>query len=92
LSKYHGLRVALVTVCALVAGSAAANGEGKGHPCMAVKQACEAAGYAKGGHANGGKGLFKDCMMPLLNGQPVTGVTVAAAELEACKAKKSAHH
>lgn len=60
-------------------------------PCKKVMDACKAADFAKGDHKMK-KGLFKDCMQPLLAGQPVAGVTVEAEAIAACKAIKEAKH
>ncbi len=62
------------------------------HPCEKVKEACEAAGYTKGGHKKDKKGLFADCMKPLMDGKSVNGVTADAAQVSACKEKKAEHH
>jgi hypothetical protein len=58
------------------------------HPCKNIKAACEAAGFTKGDHKNK-KGLAMDCMKPIMEGQSVAGVTIAAGDVEACKAKKA---
>jgi hypothetical protein len=63
---------------------------GKDHPCQKVKAACEAAGFKKGEHANK-KGLWKDCVDPVMEGKSVAGVTVSAADVSACKIKKEEH-
>ncbi len=55
------------------------------HPCAKLKAACEAAGFVKGG-AKDGKGLLKDCMMPVMGGHPVNGVSVDPADVATCKA------
>ena len=60
-----------------------------GHPCKQVESACSAAGYVKG-EAKEGKGLFKNCVEPLLAGQAVPGVNVDPAAVQACAAKKAA--
>ena len=62
----------------------AANGESKDHPCVKIQQACNAAGFAKGG-AKERKGLFANCVKPILDGQDVPGVTVDAATIQACQ-------
>ena len=62
------------------------------HPCKTLKAACEAAGYVKGGHKNNNKGLWKDCMQPLVEGKSVAGVSADAAVVAACKEKKADHH
>lgn len=60
-------------------------------PCKKVMDACKAADFAKGDHKMK-KGLFKDCMQPILAGQSVPGVTIEADAVAACKAIKDAKH
>lgn len=55
-------------------------------PCFKIKQACEAAGFEKGKHKEK-KGLMKNCMKPLMHGETVAGVTIAAEDIAACKEK-----
>ena len=57
-------------------------------PCLEVKKACESAGFTKGKHKEG-KGLFKDCMQKLSNGETVDGVSVSADAISACKEKRA---
>ena len=57
-------------------------------PCLEIKKACETAGFIKGKHKEG-KGLFKDCMQKLANGEVVEGVSVSADSIAACKEKRS---
>lgn len=57
---------------------------GKDHPCQRIQQACKAAGFIKGG-AKEGKGLYVNCMEPILKGKTVEGVTVDAATLQSCQ-------
>ena len=64
---------------------------GKDHPCQKVKAACEAAGFKKGDHKDK-KGLWKDCVDPVMNGKSVAGVTVSSEDVSACKIKKAEHH
>lgn len=80
----------LLTLCFIVStlGVSVAQAD---EPCKAVRQACEAAGYVHGAHKKTGKGLMVDCMKPIMEGQTVAGVTVAPAEVEACKAKRAEH-
>jgi hypothetical protein len=75
---------------ALWSGSLWAGADVK-HPCKTLKSACEAAGYYKGGHKQDNKGLWKDCMQPLLDGKTVAGVSADAAVVAACKEKKADH-
>jgi hypothetical protein len=60
------------------------------HPCKKIEAACEAAGFVKGG-AKEGKGVFKNCLKPIIDGQTVNGVTVDPADAAACKAKIATH-
>ncbi len=57
-------------------------------PCLEIKKACETAGFVKGKHKEG-KGLFKDCMQRLSNGEAVEGVSISAEVIAACKDKNS---
>ena len=84
--------IAALALSASVAGHARAEDSKreKNHPCKAIKEACEAAGFKVGDHKDK-KGLWKDCIEPIKAGQTVAGVTVSAAEIEACKAKKESH-
>jgi hypothetical protein len=58
------------------------------HPCHVIKEACEKAGFVKGGHKNGGKGLFVDCLGKIKKGESVPGVTVKPEDIQACKNKR----
>ena len=44
----------------------------KNHPCKEIAKACEAAGFKKGDHKDK-KGLWKDCVDPILEGTAVPG-------------------
>jgi hypothetical protein len=70
--------------------SAFAQGGESMKPCNQIRSACEAAGFIKGGHKEK-KGLFKDCLDPILEGQSVVGVSIGADVVTACKEKKLAH-
>ena len=63
--------------------------EAVNHPCRKIESACTAAGFIKRHHKEG-KGLWKDCMEPLMNGKTVTGVTVDPSDIQACQAKRAA--
>lgn len=60
-------------------------------PCQQIKSACEAAGFKKGDHKEK-KGLYLDCLDPILAGQSVAGVSVGSDVVTACKEKKLAHN
>jgi hypothetical protein len=64
--------------------------DGKDRPCKKIHEACEAAGFKKGGHKDG-KGLHMDCMKKLASGESVAGVTVDQADVASCKAKWADH-
>lgn len=59
-------------------------------PCKALKQACKAAGFYRHGHKEG-KGIYKDCIKPLLDNQSVPGVSIAPDDIKNCQAKLNAH-
>ena len=59
------------------------------HPCRKIETACSAAGFIKRHHKEG-KGLWKDCMEPIMEGKTVEGVTVDAADIQGCKDKRAA--
>jgi hypothetical protein len=56
-------------------------------PCQTIATACEAAGFHSGGHKEG-KGLWKDCVAPILDGRTIPGVSVAGEDVKACQAKR----
>jgi hypothetical protein len=60
-------------------------------PCKQIEQACSSAGFVKG-EAKEGKGLFKDCVQPILHGQSVNGVTVDPSIVAACKQRMHRRH
>ena len=69
------------------------NHEGEGHgECKMVKEACEKAGFVKGGHKEG-KGLIMDCMGKIAKGEKVEGVAVDPADptMKPCMDKMAAH-
>lgn len=79
-----------IAVCALMLMGVAAFAEDGGRgplpkPCQSVAAACEAAGYHHGGHAEH-KGLWKDCVAPILDGKSIPGVTPNADDVKACAA------
>ncbi len=52
-----------------------------------IETACKSAGFVKGAHKKDGKGLYEDCLKPVVEGKMIEGVTVEASDIEACKAK-----
>ena len=83
-----------ITLSIILMGSALyakADAEHKSGPCQAIRSACEAAGFHKGGHKDHDKGLWKDCMDPILAGKTVSGVTATADQVSACQAARAKH-
>lgn len=68
----------------------AATGKAPG-PCKQIIQSCEQAGFEKGMHKKDGKGLYKDCLDPILAGQSVAGVTVDPAVVTSCQQMRAKH-
>lgn len=71
-----------------------AGGEGKG-PCKQVADACAAAGFVVGG-VKEGKGMYAQCVGPLVSGKPakkpaaIPLPNVPADVLAACRQKQEA--
>lgn len=82
------IKLPLVALLFIVSSSFAFSAFAEEGPCKQIKSACEAGGFIKGAHKKDGKGLFKDCMKKVLDGESVPGVTVPAEEIAACKVKK----
>ncbi len=53
-------------------------------PCKNIASACEKAGYTR----NSNKKFWFECMKPVLMGKTVSGVTISAADVKACREKK----
>ena len=84
--------VGLLAVCSMVASVAHTQETTQvDRPCKRIVTACEAAGFKKGEHKDK-KALFVDCAKPLMAGQSVPGVSVASADIEACKTKRANRH
>ncbi len=66
-------------------------GAGQPGPCEQIKSACLSAGFVKG-EAKQGKGLYKECVNPIIQGKTpskatITLPTVDPSVVSACKAK-----
>lgn len=61
-------------------------GSSEGKACGVIAKTCMSAGYSRGENAN--KKFWKDCMKPLLYGEPVVGVTVDPATVKTCRIAK----
>jgi hypothetical protein len=82
----------LIVSCALMLSSAAFAEGGKPKAplpkaCQSVMTVCEAAGYRHGGHKEH-KGLWKDCVAPILDGKSIAGVSPNADDVKACAANR----
>ena len=77
--------------CALGFADTAPAPTTKQGPCKTIIAACEQAGFQKGMHKKDGKGLYKDCLDPILAGTAVSGVTVDPATVTACQQAKAKH-
>ena len=55
-------------------------------PCEAIEKACKAAGFYKGGNVSG-KGLYLNCLQPIIEGKTVPNVTVSEADIKTCQVK-----
>lgn len=85
------MKTMIMTLLALGLAVPAAFAEGgtvapkeKDRPCVRIEKACKDAGFVKGG-AKEGKGLFVDCVKPILEWKSVLGVTVDSATRQACQ-------
>jgi hypothetical protein len=60
-------------------------------PCRQIKEACEKAGFVKGGAKNG-NGLWKNCIHPIMSGAAATNAAhqppqVSPSLINQCKEK-----
>ena len=70
-----------LVIMVLISSMAIAN------PCMPIAKACMKEGYYKGGSKEG-KGLIKDCVMPVLsNEKSFPGITFSDETRQQCDAK-----
>ncbi len=76
-----------LAIAGLVQAETSAPTPRKVHPCKVVHEACVAAGFAPG-KSKEGKGLVKNCVQPLMENQPVAGVSVDPEALASCREKR----
>lgn len=82
------MRTLIAVAVVLCAGAATAENDAPlPKPCQTIATACEAAGYHRHGHKEG-KGLWKDCVAPILDGRAIPGVTANPDDVKACQAKR----
>jgi hypothetical protein len=58
------------------------------NPCAPIAKGCVDAGYTMGDNTD--KGFWKNCMQPVLLNQTVSGVTLDAKDVKACRQFKIA--
>jgi hypothetical protein len=97
-SAVRALLVAAATLSASVAMAVepavpAKSDSGKDHPCRTLRkaaiEACSSAKFEKG-KSKEHKGLFKDCVRPIMDGKAVEGVVIDAAIVKGCQERKAA--
>ncbi|STY29223.1 Uncharacterised protein [Legionella wadsworthii] len=77
------LKIGLASVCM----SVSLYGWTMGGPCKAIAMSCMQNGYFKGGE-NKGKGLVKDCVLPVAMGKKqLPNTNFSPDQLEQCKTK-----
>lgn len=68
------------------ADDAAPNKDAGSKPCIVIAKACSTAGYVS--RRSETKGIWRNCMQPILLGQPVSNVKVDPATVKACRTDK----
>ena len=77
-------------VCLLLVGISSSAAKKGSHFCVDVKKACEKAGFIKG-NAKAGKGLWKDCIEPIMQGKTEGKSNLPAIDPEIVKSCKTKH-
>lgn len=75
---------ALAVIVALFASQNVLAGDSKA--CSSIADACLAAGFVKTDSAD--KGVWKDCMKPIILGKTVEGVSIDASVAKTCRTDK----
>ena len=78
--------VALVVTQQVFADDAMSADSSGNKTCDAIAKTCLAAGFVKTESAT--KGIWGDCMEPVILGKAVAGVTVEPADVKSCRAHK----
>ena len=63
-----------------------ANSASGGQPCKAIAKACLDAGFVK--EESDSKGIWKDCMKPVILGKTVANVKIDSSVAKACRVNK----
>ncbi len=91
----RSVRISAIALCVLLAGAAVPlNAQPDAHePCGQITKLCKKAGFLQGG-AKAGKGLYTDCIAPIMRGtpQPPAATTrlpqISADVVAACRQKR----
>ncbi len=78
--------IAMVATQQVFAADAADMSSSDDKSCSTIANACLAAGFVKTESAD--KGIWRDCMKPIILGQTVAGVTVDSSVVKACRIHK----
>src|SRR5258706_5744971 len=80
------VRTTLMLMAMLAAQQVFAAGSGSDQSCSSIADACLAAGFVKTESTT--KGIWHDCMRPVILGKTVSGVSINAAVVKSCRADK----
>ena len=78
------VRTILMLMAILAAQQAAGSASDKS--CSTIADACLAAGFVKTESTT--KGIWRDCMRPVILGKTVSGVSIDASVVKSCRADK----
>ena len=80
------IRTILMLMAMLAAQQVFAAGSASDQSCSTIADACLAAGFVKTESTT--KGIWHDCMRPVILGKTVTGVSINATVVKSCRADK----
>ena len=80
------VRTILMLMATLAAQQVFAEGSASDRSCSTIADACLAAGFVKTESAT--KGIWRDCMRPVILGKTVSAVSIDASVVKSCRADK----
>ena len=80
------VRTILMLMAMLAAQQVFAAGSASDQSCSTIADACLAAGFVKTESTT--KGIWNDCMRPVILGKTVSGVSINASVVKSCRADK----
>src|SRR6476469_5841867 len=80
------VRTTLILMAILAAQQVFAAESASDRSCSTIADACLAAGFVKTESTT--KGIWHDCMRPVILGKTVTGVSINATVVKSCRADK----